>query len=74
MIKTWVIQFDEKDESFLSLLFKKLKVKKTILPTSIEKEPNENSEVTQPQFGFMKNQFVMSEDFDAPLDDFKEYM
>jgi hypothetical protein len=74
MTKTWVIQFDEKDESFLALLFKKLKVKKTILPTSIEKEPNENSEVTKPQFGFMKNQFVMSEDFDAPLDDFKEYM
>ncbi|MDR3246902.1 MAG: DUF2281 domain-containing protein [Prevotellaceae bacterium] len=27
-----------------------------------------------PIFGCAKGQFVMSDDFDAPLDDFKEYM
>jgi len=26
------------------------------------------------KFGMMKGTFVMSDDFDAPLDDFKEYM
>ena len=25
-------------------------------------------------FGYAKNSFVMSDDFDEPLDDFKEYM
>jgi hypothetical protein len=27
-----------------------------------------------PQFGSAKGKITMSEDFDAPLDDFKEYM
>jgi len=25
-------------------------------------------------FGYAKNSFIMSDDFDEPLDDFKEYM
>ena len=28
----------------------------------------------KPQFGCAKGRFIMSEDFDAPLDDLKEYM
>lgn len=28
----------------------------------------------KPQFGSAKGMFTMSEDFDAPLDDFREYM
>jgi len=28
----------------------------------------------QPKFGCAKDQFKMAADFDAPLDDFKEYM
>jgi len=28
----------------------------------------------QPKFGCAKGQFIISPDFDSPLDDFKEYM
>ena len=28
----------------------------------------------KPTFGFLKGQFKMAADFDAPLEDFKEYM
>jgi hypothetical protein len=27
-----------------------------------------------PQFGFAKGTFIMADDFDAPLDEFKDYM
>ena len=30
--------------------------------------------IKKPQFGCAKGRFVMSPDFDEPLDDFKEYM
>jgi hypothetical protein len=33
-----------------------------------------NTGERKPVFGCAKGQFVMSDDFDAPLDDFKEYM
>lgn len=33
-----------------------------------------NEQAKKPQFGCAKNKFVISKDFDAPLDDFKEYM
>lgn len=33
-----------------------------------------NVEKKQPKFGCAKGKYQMSADFDAPLDDFKEYM
>jgi hypothetical protein len=38
-----------------------------VLLDGAEKKPH-------PVFGCAKGQFVMAEDFDAPLDDFKDYM
>lgn len=33
-----------------------------------------NVPINHPKAGCMKNTFKMAEDFDAPLDDFKEYL
>jgi hypothetical protein len=38
------------------------------------KKQMKNEQAKKPQFGCAKNKFVISKDFDAPLDDFKEYM
>jgi hypothetical protein len=35
-----------------------------------QKEPN----VAKPKFGCAKGMFLMKEDFDQPLDDFKDYL
>lgn len=37
-------------------------------------EPQKPSENVVRKAGFLKGTFIMSDDFDAPLDDFKEYM
>lgn len=39
----------------------------------LSKKPKKDKEVI-PQFGCLKGQIVIDDDFDAPLDDFKEYM
>jgi hypothetical protein len=36
-----------------------------------EKQPNKKR---KPKFGCAKGKFIISDDFDAPLDEFKEYM
>lgn len=41
--------------------------KHQIVATKDQKKP-------RPQFGSAKGKFVLAEDFDAPLDDLKEYM
>ena len=43
------------------------------LLSQAEKSPKE-SEVQKPMFGALKGMFVMSDDFDEPLEDFKDYM
>ena len=40
----------------------------------LTRQKKEKEEVPKPTFGSAKGQFKMAEDFDAPLDDFKEYM
>jgi len=40
----------------------------------LQKHAGTDSEKKPLQFGMMKGTFVMSDDFDEPLDDFKEYM
>lgn len=41
---------------------------------NIQAEHEKPSENAVRKAGFLKGIFVMSDDFDAPLDDFKEYM
>lgn len=40
----------------------------------IEKQPSFQEPIKKPIFGYAKGFFSMSEDFDEPLEDFKEYM
>lgn len=47
---------------FIDSLYGKLKKGKDIEP------------INQPKFGSAKGLFVMHDDFDAPLEDFKDYM
>jgi len=53
---------------------------KFVLPTLGEKEAPTGITTEKPKmsraemFGCMRGQFEMADDFDAPLDDFKEYM
>jgi len=38
-------------------------------------QKNKNSKTKKhPKAGFLKGKFVLSEDFDEPLEDFKDYM
>lgn len=39
----------------------------------LSKKPKKNK-ASKPQFGCMKGEVFMSDDFDAPLNDFKDYM
>jgi hypothetical protein len=39
----------------------------------LSKKPKKDKE-SIPQFGCLKGQIVITDDFDEPLDDFKEYM
>ncbi|WP_304068939.1 type II toxin-antitoxin system VapB family antitoxin [Pedobacter glucosidilyticus] len=40
----------------------------------IEKNKKKNKESKVPKFGELKGKIKISSDFDAPIDDFKEYM
>ncbi|MBI5215200.1 MAG: DUF2281 domain-containing protein [Ignavibacteriae bacterium] len=40
----------------------------------IAKKEKESAPFEGPKFGCAKGQIMMSDDFDAPLEDFKEYM
>lgn len=64
-----------------------LYIKLSMLPNSLKAELSEymdyliskklkkkDSIEKKPQAGFLKGTFLMSPDFDEPLDDFKEYM
>jgi len=41
---------------------------------SKNKQPANSVEKNRPKFGSAKGMFVMKDDFDEPLEDFKEYM
>ena len=84
--QTLTIEFDAINFPILAKIFKKFEVKiKSKKPHSkIEnndevtpqssKEPFGNPKQSKPKFGFLKGQFKMASDFDAPLEDFKDYM
>jgi len=40
----------------------------------LNKQNTKQEQTRKPKFGCAKGMFVMSPDFDEPLDDFKEYM
>lgn len=40
----------------------------------LKKKSTTNTEIKQRQFGYAKGFFKMADDFDEPLEDFKEYM
>ncbi|MCL2775643.1 MAG: type II toxin-antitoxin system RelB/DinJ family antitoxin [Oscillospiraceae bacterium] len=45
------------------------------IPFNITIPPDKKSKMSREEvFGCMRGQFKMTDDFDAPLDDFKEYM
>ena len=76
--QTLTIEFDAVDYPTLLDFFNKFQVKikskKHITHSdTIGKESN-LPETNTPKFGFMKGHFRMSADFDAPLEDFKDYM
>jgi hypothetical protein len=46
----------------------------TYIDFLLQKHAEKNSPKKPLRFGMMKGTFIMSDDFDEPLDDFKEYM
>jgi hypothetical protein len=58
------IEKQKEVDDFIDRLLTQLDVKKA----------EEKNEVKKPAFGALKGMFVMSDDFDEPLDDFKDYM
>ena len=79
--QTLTIEFDAVDYPTLLDFFNKFQVKikskkhltNSDTTTTTGKESN-LPETKTPKFGFMKGRFKMSADFDAPLEDFKDYM
>jgi hypothetical protein len=74
-MKSLTIEFHETDESLLMAFFRKLKIKwqspAELDPDFfIQEQPKKKRRVA----GFSKARFAMSDDFNATLDDFKEYM
>lgn len=64
-IETLPPALKEEAKDFVEYLLEKTKKKKK------ESEPDKKSEKT---FGSLKGKISLSEDFDEPLDDFKDYM
>jgi len=61
------VQYREEAINFMQFLVYKYEQEKNI--------GNETNEMKKRQIGyFPKGTFVLADDFDAPLDDFKEYM
>ena len=44
------------------------------IPKNTANGNKDKTEKKTPKAGFLKGTFIMSEDFDEPLEDFKEYM
>ena len=77
--QTLTIEFDAVDYPTLLDFFNKFQVKikskKHFTSSDITTGQKSNlPETKTPKFGFMKGRFKMSADFDAPLEDFKDYM
>ncbi len=40
----------------------------------VKKNQTQNEDKKKPVFGSLRNKIILSDDFDAPLEDFKDYM
>ncbi|TDG37094.1 DUF2281 domain-containing protein [Pedobacter changchengzhani] len=60
--------------SEISSLPSDMKQKVSDFVASLRNKSKANREIKERKFGCSKGFFKMSADFDAPLDDFKEYM
>ena len=58
----------------LNLLPEKLKVQAMDFIDFLYQKNKNSKPKKHPKAGFLKGKFVLSEDFDEPLEDFKEYM
>lgn len=52
----------------------KLAEVESLVDSLVSKLPLEETKEKRPVFGSFKGKIIMSDDFDEPLDDFKEYM
>ena len=59
--------------AFFEYLAYKYKISQT-KPAQTKIENDNEPQGKAPKAGFLKGTFVMADDFDEPLDDFKEYM
>ena len=55
-------------------MFLRQTVRQNDIPFILTTKPNKEKLPREAMFGYLRGQYKMSDDFDAPLDDFKEYM
>lgn len=60
--------------SQISALPSALKKQVSDFVANLKKKSKANTEIKERQFGYAKGFFKISDDFDEPLEDFKEYM
>lgn len=60
--------------SQISALPSSLKKQVSDFVENLKKKSKSNKEIKERQFGYAKGFFKVADDFDEPLDDFKEYM
>lgn len=60
--------------TFFEYLLFKYKIQQATDSVSEEPGPGEKLPKKAPKAGFLKGTFILSEDFNAPLEDFKAYM
>jgi hypothetical protein len=58
----------------ISSLPSELKQEVSDFVATLRKKAKGEKKIKERQFGYAKGFFTMSDDFDEPLDDFKEYM
>jgi intein-encoded DNA endonuclease-like protein len=64
-LETLPAELKKEAKNFIEMLVKKTQNKKGIVP---------DEKKTKREFGSLKGKIHLKEDFDAPLDDFKDYM
>lgn len=60
--------------SQISTLPSELKKQVSDFVAALKKKTSSGKKIKERQFGYAKGFFKMSDDFDEPLEDFKEYM
>ena len=72
------LAISHKTTSALPFLYGKIESMPTDMQTEIvlfaERLLSKSASICKPQFGSLKGKIKLSDDFDAPLDDFSDYM